>query len=661
MKNFSKLIFLLLITVFTLGLAKNPVQKIGKLQVVGTQLSDQNGNPVRLIGTSFGWSNWHPRFYNRETVQWLKNDWNVNVVRASMGIEPDGAYLQKPAENRKIIEKVVDGAIKEGIYVIIDWHAHQIHTTEAKKFFSEVSKKYGKYPNVIYEIFNEPENQSWEEVKGYAEEIIAEIRKNDPDNLILVGCPEWDQRIDLVQQNPLKNVKNVMYTVHFYAATHGQWLRDRTDSAIHSGIPVFISESAGMEASGDGKIDDTEWQRWINWMNDRKISWITWSVSDKKESCSMLLPTANSKGNWSISDLNESGVKTREILRKYDYRGNYFQNFVWNGRVEKQSESSGKLIGPGSSVEFQFHRNSVEVNLKSVPYQGYYNYISVELDGKYIGRFKVDNSDFKKFTFHVADKSKKIHLIKIFKATEAAMGEVFFDGTGLKTVALQSKSRKKIEFIGDSITCGFGNDESDKKCGEGQWFDQHNAYYAYGPVLSRMLDADFLLSSVSGYGMYRNWNSEKREENILPDVYDHLYLRTSEPAKFGNDFQPDVVSICLGTNDLSDGDGKKERLPFNKYKFVGNYIEFIQNIYRKYPNTRVVLLNSPMVHGERNKILLDCLSEVKDFFKNDTKHAPIEILKFQEMQSEGCGHPSIKQDQEMADQLYPFFKTFLNR
>src|SRR5690606_38613364 len=114
MKNFSKIIFLLFITVFTLGLAKNPVQKIGKLQVVGTQLSDQGGNPVRLIGTSFGWSNWHPRFYNRETVRWLKNDWNVNVVRASMGIEPDGAYLKKPAENRKIIEKVVDGAIKEG-------------------------------------------------------------------------------------------------------------------------------------------------------------------------------------------------------------------------------------------------------------------------------------------------------------------------------------------------------------------------------------------------------------------------------------------------------------------------------------------------------------------------------------------------------------------
>lgn len=662
MKNFSKIIFFLFITVFTLGLAKNPVQKIGKLQVVGTQLSDQGGNPVRLIGTSFGWTNFHPRFYNANAVKWLKKDWNVNVVRASMGVEPDNAFLQNPKTNKKLIENVIDGAIKEGIYVIIDWHAHEIHTQEAKVFFAEMSKKYGKHPNIIYEIYNEPVKESWEQVKNYSEEIIAEIRKNDPDNLILVGCPEWDQRIDLVQKNPIQNPKNIMYTVHFYAGTHRQWLRDRTDAAMKAGIPVFISESAGMEASGDGKIDYEEWQRYIDWMNEKKLSWITWSISDKKESCSMLLPTADSNGNWKLSDLNESGIKTRDYLRKYDYRGNFNQNFLWKGRVEKWSENSGKLIGPASSVEFQFQGNSVEVNLKNVPYQGYYNYISVEIDGKYIGRFKVDNNDFKKYTFSASDVSRKVHLIRIYKATEAAMGEVFFDGKDLSTVVFQSEPKKKIEFIGDSITCGFGNDETDKKCGEGQWFDQHNAFLAYGPVLSRALGAEFLLSSVSGYGMYRNWNSEKWEENILPDVYDHLYLRTSETAKFNNDFQPDIVSICLGTNDLSVGDGKKERLPFNKHKFIGNYIEFVQNIYRKYPNTKVVLLNSPMISGDQNKLLVECLNEVKNFFKLNTKHTTIEVFEFKEMTPTGCGyHPSTNDDQKMADELYPFFSKLLNQ
>jgi len=660
MKN-SKIFSLLFVLISLFSFAQNPVKEIGNLQVVGTQLSDAKGNPVRLVGTSFGWNNWHPRFYNQKAIHWLKEDWNVNVVRASLGIEPDDAFLQNPQPNLKTLEAAIDGAIKEGIYVIIDWHAHKIHTKEAADFFDKMSKKYGKYPNVIYEIFNEPEKQSWEEVKSYAEEIISVIRKNDADNIILVGCPEWDQRIDLVQKNPIKNAKNIMYTVHFYAGTHESWLRERTDEAMNAGIPVFISESAGMEATGDGKFDYPEWQKYFEWMNERKLSWITWSVSDKKETCSMLLPSASSEGNWKISDLNESGIKTREYLRQFDRRGNFIQKFYWNGRVLQTSFNAGKLIGPGSFVEFQFKGNSVSVGLQNVPFQGYYNYVSVELDGKYLGRFKIDNNEIKKFTYEVSDKNIKVHTLKIYKATEAAMGEVFFDGNGIEAVAFQPKTRKKIEFIGDSITCGFGNDESGNPCGEGQWYDQHNAYFSYAAILSRNLNADFLLSSVSGFGMYRNWNTEKWEENILPDVYPNLYLRTSEKEKFGNEYQPDLVSICLGTNDLSEGDGKKERLPFNKYKFIGNYIEFIQNIYKKYPNTRIVLLNSPMVSGDNNKLFMECLADIKDFFKNDKNHQPIEIFEFSEMKPKGCGyHPSAEDDQKMANELLPFFKNLLN-
>jgi aryl-phospho-beta-D-glucosidase BglC (GH1 family)/lysophospholipase L1-like esterase len=659
MKN-SKITALLFILISIFTFARNPVKEIGNLQVVGTQLSDAKGKPVRLVGASFGWSNFHPRFYTAKTVKWLKDDWNVNVIRASMGIDPDGAYLQNPEANLKSVETVVDAAIKEGIYVIIDWHAHKIHTREARVFFDKISRKYGKYPNIIYEVFNEPEKESWEDVKNYSEEIIRTIRKNDTNNIILVGCPEWDQRIDLVQKNPIKGEKNLMYTVHFYAGTHGKWLRDRTDDAMKSGIPVFISESAGMEASGDGKFDYPEWQSYFDWMNKRQLSWITWSVSDKKETCSMLLPSASSEGGWKLSDLNESGIRTREYLRQFDDRGNYLQKFYWHGRVLPSSFNEGELIGPGSSVEFQFTGNSVSFGLKNIPFQGYYNYVSIELDGKYIGRFKVDNNEMKKFTYEISDKNLKVHTIKIVKATEAGMGEIYFDGKGIDAIPFQVKPKKKIEFIGDSITCGFGNDESGLPCGQGQWFDQHNAYFAYGPIVARTLDADYLLSSVSGFGMYRNWNSEKREENILPDVYPYLYLRTSEPQPFGNDYQPDLVSICLGTNDLSDGDGKKERLPFNKSKFISNYIEFIQNIYKKYPDTRLVLLNSPMVSGEKNKLFLECLSSIKDFFRNDKKHQPIEVFEFKEMKPRGCGyHPSKEDDQIMANQLIPFFEKLL--
>jgi len=640
--------------------AVNPVKEIGDLQVIGTKLSDKNGKPVRLVGTGFGWSNWHPRFYTEGTVKWLKEDWNVNIVRASLGIEPEGAYLDSPEKNVKAIEAVVDAAIKQGIYVIIDWHAHQVHTTEAKAFFDKMSKKYGKYPNVIYEVFNEPERQSWEEVKSYAEDVIKTIRKNDHNNIILVGCPEWDQRIDLVQNDPIKNQKNIMYTVHFYAGTHGSWLRERTDKAIDAGIPVFISESAGMEATGDGKFDFVEWQKYFDWMVERNLSWITWSVSDKKETCSMLLPSASTNGNWKISDLNESGIKTRDYLRQFDSRGQYIAKFNWGGRVQKSFYNKGLLSGPGSYVEFEFTGNSVEVNLKSIDSFVHHNWVSIEVDGKYIGRIKVESGDARNYKIEAVNRSIKQHHIRITKATDASNGNVEFDGSTINALPFTPKPLKKIEFIGDSITTGFGNDQSSIPCGQGEWYDQHNSYLAYGPVLARELGADYLLSSVSGYGMYRNWNSERNEESILPDVYPNLFLNGFGKSNFDSSYQPDIVSICLGTNDFSDGDGQKERLPFNQYKFVGNYIEFVQMIQKRYPNAKIVLLNSPMVNGEKNQLFIKYLNQVKDFFKNDTKHPAIEVFEFSEMTPKGCGyHPDSADDQKMANELRPLFQQLL--
>lgn len=295
------------------------VKEHGQLSVKGTQLVDQNGKHIMLRGMSYGWSSFWPRFYNAKTVKWLKDDWNVNIVRAAAGIEVGSAgqtYKENPEFVKKCITNVVDGAIKNDIYVIIDWHSHNVNLEEAKAFFDEMSKKYGKYANVIYEVFNEPDDETWPQVKAYAEEVIKVIRKNDPDNVILVGCPHWDQDINLPAADPIKGETNLMYTVHFYAATHKQYLRDRTDEAIKAGLPVFISECAGMEASGDGPLDPAEWQNWIDWMEARGLSWITWSVSDKDETCSVLYPTASSNGKWKDSDLKESGKRTREYLRK---------------------------------------------------------------------------------------------------------------------------------------------------------------------------------------------------------------------------------------------------------------------------------------------------------------------------------------------------------
>ncbi len=297
-----------------------PVKRYGQLKVTGTQLVDKQNNPVVLRGMSFGWHNLWPRFYTKDAVKTLYKDWNCSVVRASMGVEnvngKDG-YLQLPDWSKEKMKAVVDAAIKEGVYVIIDWHSHNIQLAEAKIFFAEMAITYAKYPNVIYEIFNEPDYESWDEVKKYSIEVIRTIRAIDTDNIILVGSPRWDQDIHLPANDPIKGFDNLMYTVHFYAATHKQWLRDRTDTAISKGLPIFISESAGMEATGDGPMNYEEWKKWIDWMDAKRLSWITWSVSDKNETCSVLKPSAASNGKWKDADIKESGLKTREYLRAY--------------------------------------------------------------------------------------------------------------------------------------------------------------------------------------------------------------------------------------------------------------------------------------------------------------------------------------------------------
>ncbi|MEO6175851.1 MAG: glycoside hydrolase family 5 protein [Flavobacterium circumlabens] len=313
----NKLFSIALLLLFSFSNAQ--VKTHGQLSVAGTQLVNKSNQPVVLRGMSFGWHSMWPRFYNEKAVKWLQKDFNCNVVRAAMGIElGEMSYMKEPQVSKDKIEAVIKGAIKADIYVIVDWHSHNINLEEAKAFFAEISKKYSKYPNIIYEIFNEPDYESWAEVKAYSEEVIKVIRENDPNNIILVGSPHWDQDVDLAAADPIVGFNNIMYTMHFYAATHGKDLRDKTDAAISKGLPVFISESAGMEATGDGPLNLKAWQEYIDWMEVKKLSWVTWSVSDKDETCSVLKKSAKSEGKWKTEDLKESGIKAREYLRKYN-------------------------------------------------------------------------------------------------------------------------------------------------------------------------------------------------------------------------------------------------------------------------------------------------------------------------------------------------------
>ena len=315
MKRFG---LLLIIVIISLPVFAGPVSKHGALKVEGVQLVDSNGSPVMLRGVSFGWHNWWPRFYNADAVTTLSSDWECSVVRAAMGVEPDKGYMKDPESSEKLICDVVDAAIKNDIYVIIDWHSHGIQQDAAKTFFKKMAEKYGKYPNVIYEVFNEPVRQSWDEVKAYSVEVIKTIREIDPDNIILVGSPHWDQDIDIAAASPITGFSNLMYTLHFYAATHHKFLRDKGDVAIKKGLPLFVSECAAMEASGNGPINQEQWAAWLKWMEDNKISWVVWSISDKNETCSMMLPAAPSEGGWNESNLREWGILSRKTIKEYN-------------------------------------------------------------------------------------------------------------------------------------------------------------------------------------------------------------------------------------------------------------------------------------------------------------------------------------------------------
>ena len=313
-----KLIFSLFFLTTMFFTSNSQIVKLhGKLKVKGTALVDAKGNDVVLHGMSIGWHNWWARFYNAGAVHELTTKWNCTVLRAAMGVEPDSGYLKSPERSITLMKNVIEACIKEDVYVIIDWHDHNIHQKEAVEFFSMMSKQYGKYSHVLYEIYNEPDRETWPEVKAYSEAVIKAIRENDPDNIILVGSPHWSQDVHVAAADPIQGFDNLMYTMHFYAGTHKKWLRDRTDEAIKKGLPVFISECAGMEATGDGPLDNNEWEAFVRWMNEKKLSWIGWSVSDKNETCSVLERSAASNGNWTEADIKEWGRLIKSYLSTY--------------------------------------------------------------------------------------------------------------------------------------------------------------------------------------------------------------------------------------------------------------------------------------------------------------------------------------------------------
>ncbi len=289
---------------------------VSPLHVKGTALLDAEGDTVVLTGPSLGWhSNWG-RFYNEGTVKALKEQWGANVTRAAIGAHASGdcvnSFEADSANAVNLAMKVIDAAIANDMYVICDWHSHNNTLGNAKKFFSVITEKYGDSPNILYEIWNEPLDIPWQEIKDYATELIPVIRANAPGAVVIVGTPKWDQDVDIAAASPLSE-PNLLYSLHYYAGTHKDWNRAKADDAIAKGLPLIISECGSMDHTGDGPIDYESWQAWMDWADRNKVSVLMWDIADKDETCSMIMSTADSDGSkWTDSDIKEWGKLAKE-------------------------------------------------------------------------------------------------------------------------------------------------------------------------------------------------------------------------------------------------------------------------------------------------------------------------------------------------------------
>lgn len=301
-----------------------PFETHGKLSVKGTDIVDMNGDKYQLKGVSTHGITWFPDYVNKEAFETLRDDWGANLIRLAMYTDTGDSYGYCSGGDKDeilaLVDKGVSAATELGMYVIVDWHIlsdsdPNNHIDDAKEFFDKVSKKYAAQENVIYEICNEPNGGTqWSSVKSYAETIIPVIRANDKDALIIVGTPNWSQDVDIASQDPITGYDNIMYAVHFYAATHKDDLRNKVKTALDNGLPVFVSEFSLCDASGNGGIDYDSSDEWFKLINENNLSYSSWSLCNKNETSALIKSDSSATGSFSDGDLSDTGKYVRDRI-----------------------------------------------------------------------------------------------------------------------------------------------------------------------------------------------------------------------------------------------------------------------------------------------------------------------------------------------------------
>lgn len=286
----------------------------GKLAVKGNQLCTADGTPIQLRGVSTHGLSWFPQYVNAQLFGEIRG-WGANVIRLAMYTAEYNGYCTggNQSQLKELVKNGVQYATEQNLYVIIDWHIlsdgnPNTYKAQAVEFFKEMSSLYKDNDHVLYEICNEPNGGTgWSEIKSYAKEIIGVIRANDPDGVILVGTPTWSQEVDKAAADPITEYENIMYTLHFYADTHRDSLRNTLKAAVEGGLPVFVSEFGICDASGNGNINIQQADAWIQLLNQYGVSFVSWNLSNKAESSSLIASGCSKTSGITQDELSESG------------------------------------------------------------------------------------------------------------------------------------------------------------------------------------------------------------------------------------------------------------------------------------------------------------------------------------------------------------------
>ena len=293
----------------------------GKLHLENGRIADESGSLIQLRGISTHGLTWYPGFINQSLINQISNDWNCNMLR--LPVYTDLYCEQQKDEYFRLLHDGIEYAIASDMYVLVDWHTLQeqdpnYYVDEACDFFEKISSEYKDCPNIIYEICNEPNTSAnWSDIIVFSDAVIPVIRKNNPDSLIVVGTPDFDTDLGDPYMRPL-DYDNVMYVLHFYTASHQDELMGSLKKAVDLGLPVFISECGISEASGDGDVDLGWAAKWFSYLNEEKISYAVWSLSDKNESSAFFVTGFDPESQITDDSLTPTGKWIRSLIKGED-------------------------------------------------------------------------------------------------------------------------------------------------------------------------------------------------------------------------------------------------------------------------------------------------------------------------------------------------------